>query len=132
MWGLYALFLLGVSPVLGLNKHLFVSEVLLGGVIALPLCYLSTQRLALPIWARQLDLLLGNLAYPIFISHFLAFYLTERWLGIPTAEPLRFTLIAVLVCLVLSALLHGLQGWFERYRIARRGFDSLRELPTAP
>lgn len=100
----------------------------LGATLALPLLALGRHRRATLQGARwrAWDERLGNLAYPLFITHCLAFYVVEHC-GLPvTAEP-RFIGAAVAVSLAASLLLERVQRHVERLRIGVRGFASMKQ-----
>lgn len=130
VWLLFALFLFVVSPLTGIDRNGFVLEVLLGGVIALPLCIVLRYIGNVPRY-QKIDTWLGDLAYPIFLSHFLAFYLVEKVLLVSAKTPMWFFLFSLVVCLSLSMGLSAMQKAVERYRIRRRGFASLRSTSDA-
>ena len=125
LWCLYAFFLLFAAPVLGLNSHPQVQELLLGGVLAWPTvfaalnCGVTNKRIL------KADKLLGNLAYPIFISHFFSFVLAEKFLGAASGNHGLFILSSVLTCFAISFILMWIQSKIEKYRISRRGFSSM-------
>ncbi|MBD9426162.1 acyltransferase [Pseudomonas sp. PDM15] len=122
----YLLMLLVVAPSLGLYAKPRVQELLLGAVVALPLLSASLHARSAADWQQRLDELLGRLAYPIFISHFLVFFCCEKLLGLTLAKDGGgFVLASILGSLAASLLLIRLQAQVERYRIARRGFESM-------
>ncbi len=125
IWGVFALFLMGVGPALGIWQHPQVQEVLLGGVVALPLGYYFTT-LTVSEGYRRVDSVLGDLAYPIFISHFLSFYLMEKLFSFHVGPPVVFYIASVTMCLLMAFGLTLMQKQVEVYRIKRRGFRSLK------
>ncbi|MBP8924987.1 MAG: acyltransferase [Pseudomonadales bacterium] len=102
-------------------------EVLLGASIA-PLLLLIAQsnRLRSNNQLRKWDERLGNLAYPIFISHCLAFYVVEHVTAMPVTASAQFVPCAIFTCLLISVMLDALQRRVERLRISFRGFDSMK------
>lgn len=122
----YLLMLLVVAPALGLFANPHVLEVLLGATLAWPLAAAALKHGAPDAWLKKLDERLGRLAYPIFISHFLAFYLCEKLLGFKGQAGLQIPLI-VLVCLGLSLILQHAQRTVDMYRIRLRGFSSMAD-----
>jgi peptidoglycan/LPS O-acetylase OafA/YrhL len=120
----YLLMLLVLAPSLGLYAKPRVQELILGAVIAIPL--LSAALNAKSAGKRaHLDDLLGRLAYPIFISHFLVFFCCEKVFGITWQHGSTYVLTSIAGSLSLSLLLAKLQTRVERYRITRRGFASM-------
>ncbi len=103
-------------------------EVLIGASIALPLLVLSLRyrQDAHPHFPKALDERLGNLAYPIFITHCLAFYVIEHVTGLQVQASARFVLGASLLCLLFSVVLDAMQRHVERLRIRVRGFASMK------
>lgn len=126
IWGMYVSFLCLAVPVFHLWNNQVAPEVMIGGSIALPLGYFFTRVRLSSRKARCADEFLGDLAYPIFISHFLAFFLVENLLQVAPTDTWPFCILSVLLCLFLSFLLYLFQIRFEHYRIKVRGFDSLK------
>lgn len=124
VWAIYALTLIGVAPTLGLFKNRFALEALLGAVLAWPLVAAALRAQVSEPWLKALDNQLGRLAYPVFISHFLAFYLSEKWLGFQGQEGAAIP-ACILICLAISIALMKLQTLIDNYRLQRRGFSSM-------
>ncbi len=103
-------------------------EITLGATIALPLLALAiaSGRRALPATLKRWDERLGNLAYPVFITHCLAFYVVEHITGMAVSATAGFLISAVAVCLAGSLALEQLQRRVERLRIGLRGFASMK------
>ncbi|KRU92626.1 acyltransferase family protein [Pseudomonas aeruginosa] len=125
LWLVYASLLLVVAPTFGLFSHPFVMELLLGAVLAWPL--LSAALGARPdnVWLKKADNLLGRLAYPIFISHFLAFFFCEKLLGFDQGQQGAAIPASIALSLGISWLLLRLQTSIDAYRLRRRGFASM-------
>lgn len=130
----YLSMLLVVAPSLGLYALPRVQELLLGAVIAAPLLNATLRGKGYG-WISGLDDLLGRLAYPIFISHFLVFFCCEKLLGLKLSQnPTIYVLTSILGSIAVSLLLIRLQARVERYRIGRRSFGSMamrKPLPEA-
>lgn len=126
VWLLFCFFLFLIGPALRIWENPFVQEVLVGGFIALPLGILITKSGALP-RLKRLDNFMGDLAYPIFIVHFLAFYLTEKVLLVPLENRAAFFFCSALTCAAMAIPLCLIQRKIDHYRIRRRGFSSLRQ-----
>lgn len=125
--GLLALYigiLLVLAPSFDLYQNPYVQELLLGAVVALPLTSATLRYRPKEPQIKRLDEVLGRLAYPVFISHFLAFYLCEKILLITPEQKTLYFPAVILSCLLLSIYLMRLQSSLERYRLARRGFPS--------
>jgi peptidoglycan/LPS O-acetylase OafA/YrhL len=122
---LYLGMLLLLAPMFRLNGHSGVQEILLGAVLTVPLLtvVLQTQVSAV---VKRWDEPLGRLAYPIFIAHFLVFLCCEKLLNLIPERSARYVLVSVLGTLLLAWCLSQLQLKVERYRIARRGFVSMK------
>ncbi len=125
VWAGYLVHLLLSCALLGLRSHPLVLEVALGGAIALPLTHLSMRWTWRSRTWQTVDRVLGDLAYPIFISHFLAYYLVEQLFGLGYARPVSFFLVSLSFCSAVSWGLMRTQRRFDAYRIDRRGFESL-------
>ena len=104
-------------------------EITLGATLALPLLALAlaSGRRALPAALKRWDERLGNLAYPVFITHCLAFFVVEHLTGLAVSPTARFLISATLVCLAGSLALEQLQRRVERLRIGLRGFASMKD-----
>jgi peptidoglycan/LPS O-acetylase OafA/YrhL len=131
IWVGFIIFLLGLWPISPALQNPMVLEVLMGGCLALPLgtFFLSSKKQTQSSNLRKIDAFLGNLAYPVFISHFLSFYLAEKLLTVRGPKPVTYYLLSVFLCIGISFLLHLCQVHIEKYRIKKRGFKSLREFP---
>jgi peptidoglycan/LPS O-acetylase OafA/YrhL len=127
IWSAFTLFLLIIAPATNSWKNPLVQEILFGGFIALPLGYYFTT-VKIQEKYKKIDNLLGDLAYPMFISHFLSFYLVEKILTIPGESRVVFYTSSITVCILISFLLSLLQKKVEIYRIKRRGFGSLKAI----
>ena len=127
IWVSFGLFLFVLLPTFILWENPLLQEILLGGFIALPLGYYFVYIKIQFRNFRKIDTLLGNLAYPIFITHFLAFYLVEKLLIIDNSYLPVFYISSIFLCLLISFLLHIFQIYIEKIRLRRRGFLSLRE-----
>jgi len=105
-WLLVGYYMLGI-PAFGATEP-FAREILLGTLLA----PVAPVLMRLP-FDRILDRRWGMLSYPLFLSHFLAFYISDRWLG-------GISLLGVLgsLALILPPLL-WLQLRIERYRHER-------------
>jgi len=108
-------------------------EVTLGGTAALPLLALALAagRRTRPRALEYLDEKLGNLAYPVFITHCLAFYAVEQLTGMEVRATPGFVGTAAALCLVASLALERLQRHAEALRFRLRGFASMKD-STAP
>jgi peptidoglycan/LPS O-acetylase OafA/YrhL len=127
LWLLYAtLCACAFLGLIGLQQR--ASEVTLGASIALPLLAVTVRsanfRLG-PAFNRW-DERLGDLAYPIFITHCLAFYIVEHFTGMRVRASAAFLACAAGVCLSGAILLASLQRHVETLRIALRGFASMK------
>ena len=98
-------------------------ELALGGSLAMPSFWLFKR--ASPASYRAIDRYLGNLAYPLFICHFMGLYLAEMLFGLQPEQWWRYFATALAITLLCSVALERMQGRLERYRIARRHFGSL-------
>lgn len=129
---LYLGMLLIVAPSLGLYANPRVQELLLGACLATPLLGAALQMKNTETWLKRADDLLGRLAYPIFISHFLVFFCSEKLLGLtPVQGGARYVLVVVAGSIAASMLLIRLQAQVDSYRIAKRGFASMNG-PVSP
>jgi len=125
IWLVYAGMLLVIAPTFRLFGNPHVMELLLGAVLAWPMAGAALASTPSGAWLKRADNLLGRLAYPIFISHFLAFYLCEKLFGLTSALQVLYTPVAILLCLSLSCGLLRVQNEVDAYRLRRRGFQSM-------
>jgi peptidoglycan/LPS O-acetylase OafA/YrhL len=130
LWLLYVLLAGCALAGMGIHQQR-AQEITLGATIALPLLALAiaSGRRALPATLRRWDERLGNLAYPVFITHCLAFYVVEHITGMAVSATAGFLVSAVAVCLAGSLALEQLQRRVERRRIGLRGFASMKQEP---
>lgn len=141
-WLSYALILATVSPALALSTQGWMNEQWLGILAILPIVWLLTQQAPNQQW-KQLDKAIGNLAYPLFLVHFLIFYLVEQLFSFsllknrPTLDPLQMTeilsqwhhwqwLASLILAIGAAYLLAKLQQKVENTRYQIRGFNSLQ------
>lgn len=127
-WLAYACLLILVAPAAQMFTNPHVMEVLLGAVLAWPLAAFALACTPERPWMKQADNILGRLAYPIFISHFLAFYLCEKLFVLTSTQQWPYIPVAISVCLCLSWGLLRLQDGIDAYRLQRRGFRSMMTL----
>jgi peptidoglycan/LPS O-acetylase OafA/YrhL len=125
IWLVFTLFLIVIAPMLGVLENPFVLEVLIGGFIALPLGIFFTKANVQKHYVK-IDNLLGDLAYPMFISHFLSFYLVEKLLSIRVSDSVTFNALSIVLCITMSFFLSLLQKKVDAFRIKKRGFSSLK------
>ncbi|MES2819189.1 MAG: acyltransferase [Pseudomonadota bacterium] len=121
---LYLGILLVMAPSAGLYQNPYVQELLLGAVMALPLTRAALDYRPIDKHIKRLDEAFGRLAYPVFVSHFLVFFLCEKALLINPAHKALYVPTVILGSLLLSVYLMYLQSLLERYRIRRRGFPA--------
>jgi len=127
VWLAFTLFLFVITPAIGSWGNPMVQEVLFGGFIALPLGYFFTT-VKMQQRYRYIDNMLGDLAYPIFISHFLSFYLVEKLFAFHLEHRAIFYSSSLVLCITIAFLLSLMQKQVEVYRIKKRGFSSLKSL----
>ena len=125
IWVIYAGLLLVVAPTFQLFDNPRVMELLLGATLAWPLVAAALNSKPQEAWLKTTDSLLGRLAYPIFISHFLAFYLCEKLFNLTSTQQGMYIPTAILLCLCIAYALMRLQTLLETYRLQRRGFSSM-------
>jgi hypothetical protein len=126
VWLLFAAFLFIVAPYYKILGNPSTREVLTGGFIALPLGYLFTKAHFSSAIIKKIDMYLGDLAYPVFLSHMLSLYLAEKMFLISPTDTRLFCLTSIIICLLFSLILQLIQAHIETYRIKIRQFGSLR------
>jgi peptidoglycan/LPS O-acetylase OafA/YrhL len=125
IWIIYTGLLLVVAPTFQLFANPLVMELLLGATLAWPLVAAALNSKPQEAWLKAADSLLGRLAYPIFISHFLSFYLCEKLFNLTSAQQGMYIPTTILLCLCIAYALVQLQDVLEAYRLQRRGFSSM-------
>ena len=126
LWAYFAiLFTLLLPSFYGFQKN-HTQAVLIGAIVCLPIfsyCYhfVTTSNLI-----KQADRYLGDLSYPLFLSHSLGLYLAEHWFGVSSTGRAQLFLAAFSVTLVISSILAAAQRTIDSKRVAIRGFASLR------
>jgi peptidoglycan/LPS O-acetylase OafA/YrhL len=128
IWFLYVSLFLIMAPAFGLYDNPQVMEVVLGAVLAWPLVEFALAASLPKAWMQRADSLLGRLAYPIFISHFLSFYFCEKLLGLSSTQQIPYIPVAIAFCLTISYGLLFMQERIDAYRLSRRGFQSMATL----
>ena len=128
IWICYAGLLLVLAPTFQLFDNPHVMELLLGAVLAWPLISAALNSKPQERWLKIVDNLLGRLAYPIFISHYLVFYLCEKLLGLTSTQQTMYIPATIMLCLCIAYALMRLQDMFETYRLQRRGFASMGKI----
>lgn len=124
VWLLYACILIFVAPMTDLLSHRFVLELLLGVMLSWPLVYLGMRFKVGWSTISAVDNYLGKLSYPVFISHFLAFYLCEKIFGLICANQVLYYPSVFFACILMSVLLAKVQVLFDYVRFKERGFAS--------
>lgn len=121
----YLLVLVLIAPFTNILSNRFVLELLFGVMISLPLMHLGMSLEITSPTIAVVDRYLGRLSYPVFISHFLSFYLCEKLFDLVSAKQNSYYPVVILVCILISILLAGMQVLIDRVRINVRGFSSL-------
>lgn len=123
---IYVTMLIAIAPSFGLYTNTHVIELLMSATLAAPLLNAALSVKNLRKRWRMADDLLGRLAYPIFICHFLVFFCCEKLLGLTPQQHVGVhVLTSILGSLVSAMLLIQLQAMVEHYRISGRGFASM-------
>ncbi|WP_019895300.1 acyltransferase family protein [Hydrogenovibrio halophilus] len=124
---------IGFGPVATWGQVAWQQEVWIAALL-LPLLHPFLKKATNRRWQHtqppnrlKTDRFLGNLAYPLFLSHFVCFYATGQFL--PLTSPGAWW-AGLVMALLLSTLLARMQTTLDRYRIHYRGFQSLRTRPT--
>lgn len=127
IWLVFLFYMLFVGPILGVWENAHVQEVIMGGVLALPIGVLFNTIKIERLQVKRIDKFLGDLAYPIFLTHAISFYFVEKAFNISVDHSrIMFFGLSVACCLLVSVVLRVSQHKIEAYRIRRRGFSSLK------
>jgi peptidoglycan/LPS O-acetylase OafA/YrhL len=127
IWAIYTTTFLIVAPAIGEIQNPGVYEILLSMSFFLPVAFLVlmlTKHKPQPSWDR----LLGDLSYPLFLSHFFGRYVIEYAFGTLATNPWFYSQ-AVATYLPLAILLMLFQNFIDRLRYAARGFEPSRSEP---
>ncbi|MET3900815.1 peptidoglycan/LPS O-acetylase OafA/YrhL [Devosia sp. UYZn731] len=127
IWAAYLFTFVIVGPYTGRIANLSTYDVLFAMCFLLPaaLVTLELTRVRTQVgW----DKLLGDLSYPLFLTHFLARYIVEYFFGTYDNNP-QFYLQAIALSILLAAFLMRFQRGVDALRYAKRGFESARTEP---
>jgi len=120
---LWLVMLILVLPIATLN-HTWQLEIWLTALLApVIIRSVSSSRILTKVWDQRL----GDLAYPIFISHFFVFLLVDHYANFADGTSWVFSL---LFTLALSSVLMMLQAKLEHLRIRIRGFQSMKKITS--
>jgi len=127
-WLAWLGYLVFVAFPFGTLKHTHAKEVLFGLMVAAPAVFwVLHARLPLPAGYATLDRTLGDLAYPVFLVHFLALYLLGKLAGgLASGSAAWFGAYYGLTLLLAWAVHRLAQAPSERLRLAVRHFPSLK------
>ena len=126
IWVYFCFLLIGVLPSFPAWYHFAVQEITVGIVIALPLFHYAINFKPDNKWLTRIDHALGDLSYPVFLSHYLGIYLAQHIFGVSSHAKIYFLVASLLITLLLSICLALLQRRIDSNRINLRGFSSLR------
>ncbi len=128
LWAYFAILFVVILPAFSAWYNFAVQEVGLGIMLSLPLFFYATHFKHIPVRVRAVDQWLGDLAYPVFLTHYLAMFLAQHLFGVGLHAKIYFMFTTVIIMLVLSIALASLQRYIDRLRINHRGFKSLRAI----
>lgn len=124
IWAVYLLVFLVVAPYTGRIANLSTYDVLFAMCFLLPAALVAlelTRSRPQTSW----DKWLGDMSYPLFLSHFLARYIIEYLFG-RYEDNQNFYLQAIVLSLLLSIAVMQFQKSVDNLRYAVRGFSSAR------
>ena len=127
IWGGFCIVLLGVLPGFSAFYNFAVQEIMIGAVLALPLFHYVINFKIESKWFNRIDRFLGELSYPVFLSHFLAMYLAQHLFGVSLFAKIYFLVATVAITLFISIILALIQRRIDSSRIDIRGFSSMRK-----
>ncbi len=119
-WGIYAFYFLIAGPLSSTLANWGTYDVAFSIVFLLPLAtagLVITRTASQPVWDR----ILGELSYPLFLTHFLALYIVEFTTGLAKSDGAMFT-PAICLSIVLSFGLAYFQRMVDKQRYKMRGF----------
>lgn len=100
------------------------TEVSIGMVVFIPLGFACLQRPSTR-GANIFDWACGKLAYPVFLSHFLAYWIVDAHIGNFTFDPPRSNIAEYfVVTIIIAGGLAFVQERIDLYRYKLRGFTS--------
>ena len=126
IWAYFCILLIGVLPAFPAWYHFAVQEIAIGVVLALPLFHYAIHFKVNYAWFNAIDRALGDLSYPVFLSHYLAIYLAQHLLGVSSFAKIYFLASSIVLTLLISIVLALLQRKIDAARIHFRGFSSMR------
>jgi len=125
IWAYFVTLFIIVLPPFTAWYQFAVQEIIIGIVIALPLFHFFMNFKTQNKWLTLLDRWLGDLSYPIFLSHILGIYLAQHLFGVSPFAKIYFMAGSILIFLFISSLLALLQRYIDSKRIELRGFNSM-------
>ena len=131
IWAYFCALLIFVLPAFPAWYHFAVQEITLGVVIALPLFHYAINFKVNNKWFGAIDRLLGDLSYPVFLSHYLGIYLAQHLFGVSLFAKVYFLVSSVFITLMISVFLVLLQRRIDTARINVRGFSSMNQKPAS-
>ncbi|MGH1543279.1 MAG: acyltransferase family protein [Arenicella sp.] len=126
IWAYFCGLLTIILPGLPSWYHFAVQEITFGIVIALPVFHYAMNLKIDYSWFKAIDQWLGDLSYPVFLSHYLAIYLAQHLFGVSSFAKIYFFAASVAILLIISSFLALLQRYIDAKRINVRGFNSMR------
>lgn len=126
IWAYFCVLSLFVLPVFPAWYHFAVQEIVIGIVIALPLFHYAINFKFEKDVLIKFDRWLGDLSYPIFLSHYLGIYLAQHFFGVNLNGKVYFIMASMIVFVSLSIGLAFLQRQIDAARVDFRGFESMR------
>jgi len=107
----------------------WVYEILIGGVMALIIGLIASRNYLFKEYFFKIDRFFGGLAYPIFLNHFLAFFLVEKVFNyFYVSNDVMFFITSILFSIGGAIILSYIQQKIETYRFSMRGFISMRDI----
>lgn len=126
IWAYFCALLVLVLPGFPSWYHFAVQEITFGIVIAIPVFHYAINFKTDYVWFKKIDQWLGDLSYPVFLSHYLAIYLAQHIFGVSSFAKIYFLAASIVIFLVMSFFLALLQRYIDSKRIHIRGFKSMR------
>jgi peptidoglycan/LPS O-acetylase OafA/YrhL len=122
--GLYYLSFFLIFPSHQISKNTHLVEVLVGVMLIIPVAIMALEELRLKRSLGRLDDMLGKLAYPLFLTHFLSLRVVEQLFG-GIENNFLYYFESMVFSVVLAYLVMIFQGRIDPLRYKIRGYGRI-------
>jgi peptidoglycan/LPS O-acetylase OafA/YrhL len=126
IWAYFCVLFVLILPMFPAWYEFAVQEIVFGIIVAPAVFHYALNFKAKYGWLASIDRWLGDLSYPVFLSHYLAIYLAQHIFGSSSFAKIYFLGASISIFLFTSLLLACFQRYIDSKRIVFRGFQSMR------